>query len=380
MQLHRILSKDWDDTVKKIRQKEGFADFLQAAPFATLQKAAVEGPVIIVNINRYRSDAIILRDIGDPILVPIPEISPNDLNQLSSKLIKATASDGRDSARQILPILRSLWDNIAFPVRVQLVALGVPDKSRIWWCPTSDLCALPLHAAGAYSSKVAKPNNLPDCYISSYTPTLSALIGARSGVLTRSTGPNLLVIAQPDDTLPDVEKEISRIQKLANNVHVLKGSEANHDTVLSSLRNHSWAHFACHGHLNNQPFHSSFQLHNYSHLTLVDLIRARLPDAELAFLSACHSAAGDLVGTPDEVIHLAAALQFCGFCSVVGTLWAMEDVDGCDVAEYFYQHMFRTPGAIPNFRDSAEALNLATREMRKRLGLDRWIKFVHIGA
>ena len=43
--------------------------------------------------------------------------------------------------------------------------------------------------------------------------------------------------------------------------------------------------------------------------------------------------------------------------------------------------MFRTPGAIPNFRDSAEALDLATRNMRKRkLGLDRWVKFVHIGA
>jgi CHAT domain-containing protein len=240
---------------------------------------------------------------------------------------------------------------------------------------------LPLHAAGAYSPKVPKPDNLPDCYISSYTPTLSALIRARSGILPRSTDPNLLVIAQPDDTLPEVEEEISRIRRLTNNVDILKGPEANHDTVLSSLRNHSWAHFACHGHLNNQPFHSSFQMHNHSRLALVDLIEARLVDAELAFLSACHSAAGDMVGTPDEVIHLAAAMQFCGFRSVVGTLWAMEDVDGRDATEDFYRHMFRTPGAIPNFRDSAEALNLATRSMRKRkLGLDRWVKFVHIGA
>jgi CHAT domain-containing protein len=189
------------------------------------------------------------------------------------------------------------------------------------------------------------------------------------------------VIAQPDETLPEVKEEISCIQRLSDNVDVLEGPEANQDTVLSGLRTHSWAHFACHGHLNKQPFHSSFQLHNHSCLALVDLIRAQLPDAELAFLSACHTAAGDSVGTPDEVIHLAAALQFCGFRSVVGTLWAMEDVDGRDATEYFYRYMFRTPGAIPNFKDSAEALNLATREMRKRgLGLDRWIKFVHIGA
>ena len=83
----------------------------------------------------------------------------------------------------------------------------------------------------------------------------------------------------------------------------------------------------------------------------------------MAFLSACHTAAGDSKGTPDEVVHLAAALQFCGFRSVVGTLWAMEDVG-------FYRYMLRT-----------EALHQAIREMRKRgLGLDRWVKFVHVGA
>jgi CHAT domain-containing protein len=121
----------------------------------------------------------------------------------------------------------------------------------------------------------------------------------------------------------------------------LDGQDANHDTVLSGPRTHSWVHFACHGYLNDQPFHSSFQLHNQSHLELVKLIPAHCPDAELAFLSACHSAAGDVVGTPDEVrvVHLAAALQFCGFCSVVGTLWGMEDVDGCDVTKDFYRYV-----------------------------------------
>jgi CHAT domain-containing protein len=266
-------------------------------------------------------------------------------------------------------------------VRTQLVALGVPDKSRIWWCPTSTLCNLPLHAAGIYSSKVPKPNSIPDCYISSYTPSLSALIKARSDLVNRSTNPNLLVIAQPDETLPKVNKEIDHIQRILNSPDILEGRDANHDTVLSGLRTHSWAHFACHGHLNEQPFHSSFQLHDHTHLELVKLIPAQFPDAELAFLSACHTAEGDVVGTPDEVVHLAAAMQFCGFRSVVGTLWAMEDDDGCDVTKDFYQYMFRVPEAVPNFRDSAKALHRATREMRKRgLGFDRWVKFVHVGA
>jgi CHAT domain-containing protein len=98
-------------------------------------------------------------------------------------------------------------------------------------------------------------------------------------------------------------------------------------------------------------------------------------------LSACHSAAIDIDNTPDEAIHLAAALQFCGFRSVVGTLWGMVDIDGPDIAEDFYRYMFREAGGAGDFRDSAAALNHATREMRKRgVPIDRWINFIHIGA
>ena len=125
-------------------------------------------------------------------------------------------------------------------------------------------------------------------------------------------------------------------------------------------------HFACHGHLNaKEPFLSSFQLHD-----------ARLSNAELAF--SCPRVIVQqrmLAMPPDEAIHFAAALQFCGFRSVVGTLWAMTDVDGPDVAEDFYAYMFRE-GSV-----SAMALNHATREMRKRrIPMDRWINFIHIGA
>jgi CHAT domain-containing protein len=162
----------------------------------------------------------------------------------------------------------------------------------------------------------------------------------------------------------------------------LVGEQANRETLLPCLQQYSWIHFACHGHLvAKEPFLSSFQLHDNEQLTLSDLMKARLPDAELAVLSACNSAAINVDDTPDEVIHLAAGLQFCGFRSVVGTLWSMADIDGPDVAEDFYRHMFREAGGIGDFRDSAMALNCATREMRKRgVPMDRWINFVHIGA
>jgi hypothetical protein len=60
MQRHRILSEEWDTVVERIRQIDGFANFLQPVPFTTLQSAAADGPVILVNISEYRSDAVML--------------------------------------------------------------------------------------------------------------------------------------------------------------------------------------------------------------------------------------------------------------------------------------------------------------------------------
>jgi CHAT domain-containing protein len=209
------------------------------------------------------------------------------------------------------------------------------------------------------------------------------LILAREKITRAPTTPKLLVVGKTHHgSIPSVEEEVQRIQSLGPFVEILKDEAANCDNVIQKLKTHSWTHFACHGILNTVPFHSSFKLHDNQSLEPLELIKARLPDAELAFLSACHAAAVDIEGVPDEVIRLYAALMFCCFRSVVGTLWAMDDEDGPYVAEDFYQHMFRNLGSGKvDFRDAATAINLATREMRKKkLPPSRWVNFVHIGA
>jgi CHAT domain-containing protein len=380
MRRNRIISEDWEKAVERVRKIEGFSNFLQAVPFTNLQASAVEGPIILINISNYRSDAIILHINSPPLLVPLPKLQPNHLTHLAEQLTLGLGVGARaDRPKDIPPILRALWKDIVAPIVDCLAEIGVPEKSRVWWCPTSKLCGLPLHAAGPYRPM---QKNLPDIYTSSYTTSLSALIRARSNTSGQFVVPRLLVVGQPGETLPNVEAEINNLRQLGDFVNVLVGAEANRDKVLRGLQQHSWTHFACHGHLGDitQPFRASFELHGGSSLTLLELIQAKLPNAELAFLSACHSAEGGFI-TPDEPIHLAAALQFCGFRSVVGTLWAMHDEDGPTISKEFYKHMFRYPGNKADFRDSAEALNVAIRAMRKnRVPLERWILFVHIGA
>lgn len=81
------------------------------------------------------------------------------------------------------------------------------------------------------------------------------------------------------------------------------------------------------------------ELHDGDRLTLLDIVRSRLSVAEFAFLSACHTAELTDVENPVEALHLAAAMQYSGFCSVVGTMWAMADIDGRDLSQRFYKAM-----------------------------------------
>jgi CHAT domain-containing protein len=113
-------------------------------------------------------------------------------------------------------------------------------------------------------------------------------------------------------------------------------------------------------------------------------VRAHLPAAEFAFLSACHTAEVTEGSIIDEGLHLAAAVQYCGFRSVVGTMWAMVDEDGRELAVNFYKTLFSNSRGtqIPYHERSAKALRFAVKKLRRKrqITLERWVNFVHYGA
>ncbi|KAH9162266.1 hypothetical protein EDB89DRAFT_652572 [Lactarius sanguifluus] len=86
----------------------------------------------------------------------------------------------------------------------------------------------------------------------------------------------------------------------------------------------------------------------------------------------------------DEGLHLAAAMQFCGFRSVIGTMWAMADTDGGDLSKHFYKSIFSEGTGrrgVSYYARSAGALQFAVKLRKKRgITLERWANFVHYGA
>ena len=168
-------------------------------------------------------------------------------------------------------ILRDIWHTIAHPI-ARALRQNDYRRGRIWWCPTGLASQLPLHAAGPY---IAEKRNFNNMYTQSYTPTLAALLRARQlkhvGPSARNPVRSLLLVGLPDAPrkglvkLPKVVQEIEAIQEYAPHATTLMSSAATRNAVLDGLDQHSWIHFACHGHHSrSQPFRSRLSMWDHS--------------------------------------------------------------------------------------------------------------------
>ena len=100
--------------------------------------------------------------------------------------------------------------------------------------------------------------------------------------------------------------------------------------------------------------------------------------ADLAYLSACRTAAGGR-GLPDEAIHLTAALQFAGFRHVIGSQWAIADRTAAQIAEDVYAWL--AADGEPDADGAAYALDRALARVRQEQPdrPDLWAALIHTG-
>ncbi|KAG1824135.1 TPR-like protein [Suillus variegatus] len=381
----RQLTMQWDDVVTRIRMLPDFSRFLLPPLFSDLQRAAEDGPVIIINASQYGCDALIVRKAEDPVHVPL-DITQAEVFEFSSDFHTLAEQFGSSDNIQLklVGMLRKLWNDVVGPVVQALRELNARPGSRIWWCPTADFTLLPLHAAGPYEPK---KKNLSDIYISSYTPTLTTLIRARQQPegSRDASSQHFVAIGQGNPVngreLKCVAPELAAVAQHVTSIvsfTSLEDANATVENALGALDHNQWLHLACHGMPNRkQPFESSFAMRD-GPLMIKDIIRSHWQNPQFAFLSACHTTVGD-EKSPDESIHLAAAMQFCGFRSVIGSMWSVEDEVARQVVSAFYGNLIDDSKRLDCTR-AAVALHKSVKSLRKKIPLEQQIVFVHIGV
>src|SRR6266702_5166634 len=179
----RRLLKERDKLISQIQALPGFDSFLTSYSFDTLRSAGLSGPVIVINHSTWRSDILILLHNTSPSLISTPHDFYDRASALKDKLLDSREKYGLDSSnydQTLASVLAELYELVGKPIIDRLRQLKVPEQSRIWWCPTSVFCSLPLHAMGPIPSDESQMRYFLDLYICSYTPTLSALVQSRN--------------------------------------------------------------------------------------------------------------------------------------------------------------------------------------------------------
>ena len=375
---HKLLMER-DALILQIRGQPGFEKFLLPLSFDTLRSAALHGPVVIINHCQWRSDILIVFHDSAPSHIPTPYDFFDRANRLKDRLEEYGPNlENFESA--LSSVLMELYELVGRPVIERLKQLGIAEQSRVWWCPTSVFGYLPLHAMGPIPSDNGDLRYFSDVYVSSYTPTLSALIASREPN-TQASSPLALLVAQPSPSPPGAWPHAEAIHDL---VHVtsLSAGDTTPDTVLDGLQRHQFAYVAHRVELKpGKPFEAAVRFPNGESFTVLDIVRSRYPDGESALLSGPRTAELTKGSIPDEALHLAAAMQFSGFRSVIGTMWGTDDEAWQNLAEAVCKSMFSDKkGGEAYYERSARALQHAVQKMRPGLPLARWVKYVHHGA
>jgi len=329
----------------------------------------------------------------------LDDVTQERIEQEVTSLVAALEDPYRPRATEerLTAVLGWLWDAIAGPVLARLGLTGPPvsgeEWPRLWWCLPGLPSFLPLHAAGHHDTKAdAVPQTVLDRVMSSYTPSVRALLYARrahpaDGAENRDPADgqeDILVVAMPTTpgagSLPFAGYEADLLgQRFPGRTRTLTGTGATYATVIQALARARLVHFACHGTAdlaNPSASYLSLYDHERRPLTVSDVARLRLEHADLAFLSACSTARPGTRLT-DEAIHLASAFQLAGYRHVIGTLWPVIDSAAAKVSKGIYSDL----AGAGTTDASAAALHTITRELRDQQ-LDApsaWASHIHSG-
>jgi hypothetical protein len=381
-----------EELIADIRSREGFGEFLRPLSADELIAVSKDSPVIVVNVSRYRSDALIINDSRVRV-VNLPDLGPEAIRQRAAVFFNSVGGGGPSGSfesrvqqeRTVRAVLEWLWDSLAEPVLTALGYTQPPEDGQPWprvfWCPTGLLSLLPIHAAGYHSNTDGRTaRTVLDLAVSSYTTTVRDLhlqISAATGH-SPAGDPRLLIVALPytpgASPLPGAEKELAFLSRMFPRATVLHNWSATRGAVRRALSSRDWVHFACHaGSDIEHPINSGLLLAD-GPFSVRDICKIRLDSAELAVLSGCQTTDPG-VNLADEAIHVASAFQLAGYRHVIGTLWPIADEIATEFAELFYNSL-RSSTPDPAFALHSAARRL--RDMHREMPI-LWAPLIHFG-
>ncbi|KAK6523194.1 hypothetical protein TWF694_006088 [Orbilia ellipsospora] len=342
-----------DETLNQIRRLPDFENFLLPPGIDEIMAAAIEGPVVIINVS-LRCDALIVekKSIWQ---LPLPNLIEADIEN-NVKLVQSIRSAhilSQNDTEEMYRMLEWLWDSAVSPILEGLGCTKTPsddeDWPRVFWIPTGHLSLLPLHAAGYHTPPYSKATL--DRVVSSYSTSIKSLLYARrmqklekSHKFTNSKALLVAMSRTPGNAdLRFAKEEVDMLNKLLPvSIPRVTLEQPCRKEVVTAFNVCNIFHFAGHGEsISSDPSRSGLLVNDWqtNPLTVGHFVKLKFLQKSpwLAYLSACSTSDAGSQGLQDEALHLVSACQLAGFQHVVGSLWEVSDRHSVDMAEEMYK-------------------------------------------
>lgn len=404
---------------KRIREEAGntypqYRHFLEALPFAEIQKLAQKHPLVYLSATPAGGVALVVTETGvhslelsglkqaslqkqiwrpsdeeiDRINTHLQQgmITAEDIQAVSggyfstyalwsltryltntSEELKKQLSDTWEKALD--ETARWLWD----VGMGKLVAYLQGFSQAVTFIPAGHLAILPLHAAWVEDNrKPIRRRYVLDEINITYAPSAHAL--QQASLRAELPVESLLAVDNPDGTL-DTSKEINTALHLFKQHTHLPGNEASVKAVKKAMQHASVLHFATHGRAGWQEEEQAKIILADGDLSLPDIFDLHLQRARLAVLSACETGVPGLK-LIDEMIGLPAGMMQAGVPGVVGSLWLVDDRRTNILMKRFYK-VWREGAESPS-----ESLRQAQIWLRNSLSRSPyyWAAFTYTGV
>jgi CHAT domain-containing protein len=392
-----------EDTIKYIRQVEGYADFMMPPNFKDIMAAVNNSALVYLAVTRAGGLALIVFEDGAIMPVWLPDLTEdslehtlNDMEPPGTFYLRAYHDWRRrpheEDRQQWLARLDSttylLWQQVMAPLIEVL-----PKSMPISLIPVGRLGLFPFHAAWTEDEEAptGKRYALDELTIR-YAPNARSLAQANK-VARRVAVDYILAVDEPKPVtndngealpLPSAKYEVQRVVANFSKNKIFRHEEATRQAILDYLPVCDILHCSCHGVADLQkPLKSGLIMTGNERLTVEDLLNLRLNGIRLVTLSACETGIPGLE-LPDEVVGLPAGLLQAGVAGVVASLWSVSDRSTALLMTKFYQ-LWRegTRASIAPALQAAQCwLRDATKEELaiyvEHLSLDgeQWVQFM----
>ena len=340
--------------------------------FKSLQFKMAENPIdLLTNLQRGQS----LPECEDRSLSAYYGLKPSSekiKDKRGQRLMEEEEEEGEEKEDSGF---HRWYKNIFTPVADLL------HRQEIIIIPEGDLFMVPFCALCDNNDKF-----LSETFRIRLVPSLTALRMIQDSPEDYHSATGALIVGNPSvppqtklPSLPGARREALEIAELLC-VSATVGDEATKKQVLRQIRNVRLIHIAAHGDAergeialaSNCPSRRTLREEDFM-LTMEDVAKVGTR-AKLVVLSCCHSGKGQIMKS-EGVVGISRAFLAAGACSVLVTLWAVDDRATKEFMIRFYGHL------KCDKLSASEALHQTIKWMRdsKRCRVKDWAPFVLIG-